>query len=257
MQPGRSDGTAGDERAADELAQVLQSSLLPAQLPSIPRLELAAWYQPADQGMVGGDFYDIFPLARQAWGVVLGDVCGKGPRAAGVTAAARYALRAASIEHTRPSDVLAVLNDTLLIDDADVPNFCTLIYGRLSRFGRAFRLTIATGGHPLPQVLRRHGAIESLGSFGSLVGCLPVVEFTDASVVLRPGDAVVVYSDGLTEARIGSQMLGVDGISEVLATCGGLCAAAITDRLRSAASDSGHPQRDDVAILVIKVDDDS
>jgi sigma-B regulation protein RsbU (phosphoserine phosphatase) len=246
----------GQQRAADELAEVLQASLVPSRLPTIPGLDLAACYQPANQRMVGGDFYDIFPLTRQAWGVALGDVCGKGPRAASVTAAARYALRAASTEHAKPSDVLQVLNDTLLLDDSDDPSFCTLIYGRLSRFGAGFRVTVASGGHPLPQVLRRHGAIERLGSFGSLVGCLPVVEFTDATVTLRPGDAVVFYTDGLTEARSGSDMLGVDGISEVLATCRGLSAAAITELLRSAALDSGRLQRDDLAILVIKVDGD-
>ena len=242
------------QRDADELAQVLQASLLPTRLPSIPGLDLAACYQPANQRMVGGDFYDIFPLGRQAWGVALGDVCGKGPQAASMTAAARYVLRAASIEHPKPSDVLQVLNDTLLIDDAD-PRFCTLIYSRLSRFGSAFRLTVASGGHPLPQVVRRHGAIERLGSFGSLVGCLAEVDFTDATVTLRPGDAVVFYTDGLTEARIGHDMLGVEGISDVLEKCRGLSAATITDQLRSAALDSGSSQRDDLAILVIKVDE--
>lgn len=242
---------------AVELARVLQASLLPPRLPAIPDLELAASYRPANGVVVGGDFYDLFPLPRRAWAVVLGDVCGKGPRAASVTAAARYAVRAAAMEHDSPSDVLRVLNETMLIDQEDEPRFCTLIYGRLRRSGKAFQLTLASGGHPLPRVLRRSGSIERVGEFGTLVGCLAEVSFVDSTVSLRPGDAVAFYTDGLVEAPVGDGMLGVGGITDVLASCAGLSANAIAGRLQEAVLESGEPQRDDLAILVIKVKEPS
>jgi sigma-B regulation protein RsbU (phosphoserine phosphatase) len=242
---------------ADELARVLQASLLPPRLPPIPGLELAACYRPANGVLVGGDFYDVFPLPRRAWGVVLGDVCGKGPEAAGVTAAARYAVRAAAMEHDSPSEVLRVLNEALLIDQKDEPRFCTLLYGRVRHHGKAFQLTLASGGHPLPRVLRRNGSIERVGEFGTLVGCLPEVDFADSTVALKPGDAVVFYTDGLVEAPVGDDMLGMDGLASLLASCAGYSAAAITRRLQEAVFQSGQPQRDDLAILVVKVKEES
>lgn len=185
----------------------------------------------------------------------MGDVCGKGPRAATLTAAARYAVRAAAMEHDSPSDVLRVLNETLLIDPEDDPRFCTLLFGRLRRIDRAFQLTLAAGGHPLPLVLRRNGSVEQVGVHGSLVGCLSEVDFTDATITLKAGDAIVFFTDGLAEAPAGDDFLGVAGITASLASCAGLTASAITECLQDAVLDAGRPQRDDLAILVVKASD--
>ena len=246
--------SVAQKHEAEALARALQASLLPPQLPQVPGIELAACYRPAEPTLVGGDFYDVFPLARASWGIALGDVCGKGPRAAGITAAVRYAVRAAALEHRSPADVLRVLNEAMLIDeDPDDPRFCTLVYARLRPHGTGFRFTMASGGHPFPLVLRRSGTIQQVGRIGSLVGCFPDAAFADVSVPLGPGDSVICYTDGLSEAPVGRDMLGSAGIGEHLADCQGRSAAEIAGRLEAAALGGGGTQRDDLAILVVKV----
>jgi sigma-B regulation protein RsbU (phosphoserine phosphatase) len=173
-----------------------------------------------------------------------------------VAGAARYAVRAGGIEHDSPASVLAVLNDTLLLDaDHSDARFCTIVYGRLRPHGATdFRLTVACGGHPLPLILRRTGRVETLGSVGSLVGLLGDVSFTDRSTRLRPGDAVVFFTDGVTEARVvGNAEFGSEGIEAVLPTCAGKSASEITRAIDEAATAEGARQRDDIAIMVVKV----
>lgn len=242
-------------RNSEELAEALQAALLPPHLPRIPGVDVAARYQPTERAQVGGDFYDIFPLPRRGWGVVVGDVCGKGPRAAAVTAAARYAVRAAAIDHDAPSEVLGVLNETLLLDDSPIedPRFCTLVYARIRPHGADFRVTVGSGGHPLPLVLRADGSIEQVGAFGTLVGSLPEAAFFDRTVRLRTGDAVVLYTDGVTEASGPGGFFGQDGLVEVLAGCPGCSAEEIVDRIAGAVL-GAHHQRDDVAIVALRVE---
>ncbi|MGH9041823.1 MAG: PP2C family protein-serine/threonine phosphatase [Acidimicrobiia bacterium] len=246
------DRASADKCHSDELARLLQVALLPPRLPRIAGVELAARYQPAAGFLVGGDFYDVFPLPRRAWGIAIGDVCGKDPRAAGVTAQARYALRAAAMEHDAPSEVLRLLNDALLLDaDVDDPRFCTLVYARLRPHGDAFQLTVASAGHPLPRLLRHNGTVEPVGEYGTLAGCFPQAGFTDRTVRLTRGDTVVFYTDGLTEARAGDDEIGLDGVTELVRSCAGRDASYIAECLERAALDSG-AQRDDVAILVLR-----
>ena len=102
-------------RGQKEIAHTLQQSLLPPELPTIPGIELAACYLPAGEGIeVGGDFYDVFETLDHAWAVVLGDVTGKGPAAAALTALARYTVRAVAMDERQPSRILASLNDAIL-----------------------------------------------------------------------------------------------------------------------------------------------
>lgn len=244
-----------DQRRAEGLAAALRSALLPGRMPKVPGLDIAATFRPTDEADIGGDFYDVFPISRRSWGIALGDVCGKGPRAAAISGAARYAVRAAGIEHASPSKVLDVLNDTMLLDvETADSRFCTIVYGHLRPHGdRAFQLTIASGGHPLPLVLRANGRIEALGEYGTLVGILRETSFRDQSTRLRIGDAVVFFTDGITEARMGPDLFGDSGIADILKTCAGRSAADIASVIDEAATTPGMPQRDDVAILVIKV----
>jgi phosphoserine phosphatase RsbU/P len=243
-------------RESDELARALQAALLPHRLPAIPGVELAVRYRPADGARVGGDFYDVFPLPRRAWGIAVGDVCGKGPRAAAVTGAARHALRGAAIDHDSPAEVLRLLNGTLLIDEGreghDETSFCTVVYARLRPHGDAFHLSVASGGHPVPHVLRASGRMESLGGHGALVGSFADATFTERGSRLRPGDTVVFFTDGVTEATVGDDFLGREGIVELLGQSVGHSPSAIAQRLTDAALSSGH-QRDDIAILVLRI----
>jgi sigma-B regulation protein RsbU (phosphoserine phosphatase) len=237
-------------RSTEELAEALQAALLPPHLPRIPGLEVAARYHPAAQAQIGGDFYDLFPLPRRGWGIAIGDVCGKGPRAAAITAAARYALRAAAVDHDLPSEVLTVLNETLLIDsrhDVDDDRFCTLAYACLRPHGRDFSLTLASGGHPLPLVLRREGAVKPVGAYGTLVGFLAGASFQDRTIRLRAGDTVLFYTDGVTESPVGE-----DGLVGLLSSCGGCSASELVERVAHAVL-GDRQQRDDMALLAVQV----
>ena len=206
--------------------------------------------------MVGGDFYDVFRL-RTGWGIVMGDVCGKGPVAATAAAAARHGLRVAATEHSNPADALRVLNQALPFGNGtgrDPESFCTMVYGRLHRSAAGYRVTISCGGHPLPLVVRADGRIEDLGIPGTLIGGLEVVSLTPQSTTLRPGDSIVMFSDGLSESRVGDGgYLERAGIRRLLQTAAGLSAREVLDHLDPL--DHGAQQRDDLAILVARVQD--
>ncbi|HEX5895731.1 MAG TPA: PAS domain S-box protein, partial [Thermoleophilaceae bacterium] len=155
------------------IARTLQESLLPIELPDIPGVEAAARFRPTGEGNeVGGDFYDMFETGNRGWAVVMGDVCGKGPDAAAVTALARYTLRAAAMRERLPSRSLAVLNEALLRQRSD-RRFCTVAYAYIERLDGGARVGVACGGHPLPLLLRADGSVEAVGAPGTLLGVVP------------------------------------------------------------------------------------
>lgn len=241
------------------VARTLQRSLLPPHLPDIPGLEVAAGFHAAGEGNeVGGDFYDLFRTGKDDWALVIGDVCGKGADAAAITALARYTLRGAAMQARKPSRVLAMLNEAMLNEAASRPHpdrwFCTVAYARVRPAREGVRLTIACGGHPLPLVLRGAGRVEKAGRPGTLLGMFPDPDLTDRVTHLAPGDAAVLYTDGVTEARAGNDVLGEDALRSLLESCGGLDAPAVAERVERAALDfqAGHP-RDDIAVLVLRV----
>ena len=144
------------------VAQTLQSSLLPSELPSIPGVEAAARYRAAGAATeVGGDFYDLFATHGQEWAVMVGDVCGKGAEAAAITALARYTLRAGAMHEDTPSRALGLLNETLLRHGGE-GEFCTVVHAALHRVAHGASLTLASGGHPLPLVLHPDGRVAPL-----------------------------------------------------------------------------------------------
>ncbi|MEU9831795.1 SpoIIE family protein phosphatase [Streptosporangium sp. NPDC048047] len=196
------------ERERERLQNVLatlQLSLLPPVLPEIPGLETSAHYHTASPDRLGGDFYDLFSLGDGRWGFFLGDVCGKGPAAAAMTSLTRYSLRAAAVHNSDPVTVLTTLNTVLLERYTGQPRFCTVVFGILEPEGKGFTLTLASGGHPPALLLRAGGGAEYLPTPGGvLVGVLPRPPFTRTSTVLSPGDTVLMYTDGLTEARVDS-----------------------------------------------------
>ena len=188
------------EARATALARTLQQTLIPPDVPVVPGLEVSAEYRPAgDGGEVGGDFYDIFQAADDDWVVAIGDVCGKGADAAVVTALARYTLRAAAVQDPSPAHGLSLLNDALL--RADVDRFCTAAMLRLRRRAGQWLVTLCTGGHPLPLHLSPSGEVRGVGAAGSLLGVLDQIELSESNIVLEAGHALVVYTDGVTEAR--------------------------------------------------------
>jgi serine phosphatase RsbU (regulator of sigma subunit)/PAS domain-containing protein len=236
------------------IARTLQESLLPVELPDIPGVETAARFRPTGEGNdVGGDFYDVFETGGRGWTVVMGDVCGKGPDAAAVTALARYTLRAAAMRERLPSRSLAVLNDALL-RQRDDRRFCTVAYAYLEKLDHGARAGISTGGHPLPLLLRVDGSVEPVGAPGTLLGVVPDPNLEDRTVTLGPGDTLVFYTDGVIESRVGDGVLDERRLAELVATCAGSGPDTIASRVEEAAvlSQNGHP-KDDIAVLVLQV----
>ena len=182
------------------LAEALQSSLLPPSLPHIPMLEFAAHYRPANRLQVGGDFYDVFPIDESSWGLVIGDVCGKGPRAASLTSRARYSVRAAAIRESAPSEVLRAVNQTIMAGAEPDEPFVTVLFARVQPGPQSTRVTLASGGHPLPALLRASGAVTTVGEPGSLLGVLSTTSFVDAEVELQAGDSLVLFIDGVLDS---------------------------------------------------------
>lgn len=239
-----------------EIAETLQRSLLPQTLPRIDGLEVEARYCAAGDGMlVGGDFYDVFRTNGTAWGIAIGDVCGKGPQAAALTALVRYTLRAAALWERRPERVMAMLNEAILDQRSD-HRFCTALFGQLHRLddGGA-RVDFVTAGHPLPLVRRAGGAVEEAGTYSTVLGVVPDPRLTADSVVLAPGDLMLLYTDGVTEVRRrGREVFGVEQLKALLAETGDLSAAKTAERIEDAVLNaSGGPPRDDLAVLAVRI----
>jgi serine phosphatase RsbU (regulator of sigma subunit) len=235
------------------IAQVLQRSLLPPSIPSVPGLTAAVRFIAAGEGIeVGGDFYDFFTAREDAVAALIGDVCGKGPEAASVTALARHTLRAAAAYESRPSAVLALLHRALR-ESRDDGRFCTVAYCDLQVRPSGVRMTLSCGGHPLPLVLRASGAVEPVGRLGTLLGADVTPVLSDVSLELVPGDLVVLYTDGVTEVRAGrEEIFGHRDLAALLERCGGLDADGVAQRIQDAVLEAaGGRPRDDIAALVV------
>ena len=248
-------------RERSHVARTLQRSLLPPHLPRIPGVEVAARYQAAGEGNeVGGDFYDLFRTGKDDWAVMIGDVCGKGADAAALTALARYTVRAAAMQARKPSRVLQSLNEALLTEaatrDSMDQRFCTIAYARVRPIAGGIRLTAASGGHPVPLVIRADGRIESLCTVGTLIGVLADPTLSDHTTELGPGDEVVFYTDGITEARGQDGVFGDERFMDLLKSCAGLGVSNAAERIESAVLEfqEGNP-RDDIALMILRVGD--
>lgn len=242
----------------DYIATTLQQSLMPERLPDIPGVDLAARYRAAGEGNeVGGDFYDIFRTGENTWGIAIGDVRGKGPRAAVVTGLARYTLRTASINETLPSRVLGMLNEAMVLQPAD-DRFCTVAFASLEPGVGSVRMTLGVGGHPLPLLLRADGSVETAGRPGTLIGFVPDPEVIDESVELQPGDSLVLYTDGVSEARSPAGLFGEERLHDLVRSCSGMDAAAIAERIeRDVLAFQTSGTGDDLAVLVLRVRDEA
>jgi PAS domain S-box-containing protein len=239
--------------AKKEMAQKLQEGFLPPVLPDIPGVELAGRYRWGGRGEVGGDFYDAFATGDGSWAVLIGDVCGKGPEAAVVTALARYTLRAVAMQSTKPSSVLATLNEAVRQQRSD-RTFCTVCYARLRVREEGARLTLCCAGHPLPILLRADGTVEEAGTPGTLLGIFAEPELSDRAVDLGRGDTLVLYTDGVIEERAPGAVFGKERLEAVIRSSAGLDANGIAQAIEQAVlSFRPDPTHDDIAILVVRV----
>ncbi|MEW1698846.1 SpoIIE family protein phosphatase [Streptomyces sp. NPDC093249] len=241
------------ERVA--ISQSLQRSLLPPRTPDIPGVEVDVIYRAAGEGNeVGGDFYDVFPVRDGVYGFAIGDVCGTGPEAAAVTGLARHALRLLAREGLGGPAVLERLNAAIL-DEGPRSRFLTLLYGEMhpQEDGSAV-LKVVCAGHPLPLRLRPDGTVSPAAEPQPLLGVMDDLELYEQTVTLDPGDVLLCVTDGVTERREGTRMLGDDGLAEVLSTCTGLTAGAVAARiLRAVERFAQAPASDDMAILAMRL----
>lgn len=267
-------------REQSDTNAILTGDLLPPDLPDVDGIELAGSLRASEQaGLIGGDFYDVYlpdafaafaaePYPQDITGgaatdrdiraplVILGDVCGKGARAAVLAGQVRHSLRTLLLLESRPERLIELLNRALLASPS--PNsYVTLVMGALSRApGGHTRLHLSVAGHPPPLVLRRDGVVERVAIRGSLLGALKNPVLNAVTVDLAPGEVCLFYSDGVTEAFGGPsarEMFGPARLEAALGTCAGMPVAALVERLEQISTEwLAGGEHDDRALLAIR-----
>jgi sigma-B regulation protein RsbU (phosphoserine phosphatase) len=246
-----------DRERLQRLVVTLQRSLLPPALPEVPGLEAAAYYHIASADEVGGDFYDLFALGGDRWGFFLGDVCGKGASAAAATSLIRYTLRAAAAYDPDPAAVLGTLN-TVMNDEWErrAQHYCTVIFGILAPDGGGFTVTLASGGHPPPLLISAGPATDYLAMPpGPLIGVWGGAAFAATTIALDPGDTLLLYTDGLTEARTGAPFAryGDAALRDLAAGLRPASAASAVAAITAVLDRLGRGVEDDTAVLALGV----
>ena len=244
------------EEQAD-MSRTLQRSLLPPEIPTVPGLDIAVVYEPAgEKSEVGGDFYDVFSVGNR-WRFAIGDVCGTGPEAASVTGLARQALRILGRENHSIPEVLERLN-ALILEEGSRARFLTLLHGDIEPLGDGrFRVTYVAAGHTPPLMLSPGGIVRSEDESDLMLGVFPETSFTVRTAILKPGHVLLGFTDGVTERRRGSRLLGDDGgLERILAGCVDLGAGAVAAKVsRAVRGFSTDPSHDDMALIVLRVEE--
>ncbi|MDX6533802.1 MAG: hypothetical protein QOF68_1546 [Gaiellales bacterium] len=237
------------------VSQTLQASLLPGALPPIPGIELAALYRPIAPGAdIGGDFYDVISLGDDRWGIVVGDVCGKGAEAAALTALARHTVRAAAVRGDDPAEVCRWVDRMVRRREPRDGRFVTLVYGELEPAGDGVRFSYVCAGHPRPLRVTSAGEVEELPAYGGLLGVMGPPELRMEQVILRARDLMVLYTDGVTDTPRDGTLAGEQRLRDLLSGCGATPVAQVCELIRRDATPaSGSPAQDDIAVLALRV----
>ena len=240
-------------RRHTEIADALQSSLLPRDLPQIPGVEIAAAYVAATEGLeVGGDFYDIYRTPG-GWGVAIGDVCGKGEEAAAVTAAARHAIRVLAHWSADPAEVLAKANEVMLAEEFG-DRFVTAKNAHLRWLDGRLHVVLGSAGHPGPVLVRPDGRTTIMSPGGLPLGLFPTMQAGREEIDLDPGDVLFFFTDGVTEARSPELTYFEDRLTDELAALAGQPPHDIVAGLQSLVVEFCRNElRDDMTMLVLRV----
>ena len=204
-----------EERAY--VAQTLQRGLLPERLSDVPGIDVAVRYHSiSDGGEVGGDFYDLFDVADDRWVLAIGDVCGKGTAAAVLTGLARHTIRAIAMREESPEDVLGFLNEAMR-RQLGGGSYCTVGCALLTALpdGR-FHACLASGGHTYPLLLRPGEPVREIEVPGTLLGFVAGLQLEPVAFDLEPGDTIVFYTDGITDARGDGERFGEERLRVTL-----------------------------------------
>jgi serine phosphatase RsbU (regulator of sigma subunit) len=236
------------------IAHTLQRALLPESLPDVPGAEIEARYCAAGElNEVGGDFYDVFEHCPDRWVLLIGDVCGKGPRAAGVTALARHTLRAAAMTGQSPPEMLGTLHQALRLQPPGA-DLCTVCLVTIDFAHEQARLTIALAGHPPPLIVGPDGAAKMIGRPGTLLGVLDPIQVTETHAQLRPGETLLLYTDGVPEAGRSDGQLGEDGLIKLCSDSPTLSLGDLLERIEYVALEHAQGSlRDDLALLGLRL----
>lgn len=231
--------------------EMLEASLFPPALPSVDGLEIAAAYRPGSEiSSVGGDFYDVFEQPDGSVFLAVGDVVGKGPKAAALTSLARHAIRTEALRTTDPAAILSVVAHAFLRYQLD--DFCTALLVAIDPSRR--HVEVATGGHPLPIRLSARGAVDRLGEPGQILGILPQPDISQRTVELEAGDIVVMFTDGVLDARGDAGFYGEDRLASVIAELGPRPAQSVVDGVVHSVLDfQTEGPFDDIVVVAWKV----
>jgi serine phosphatase RsbU (regulator of sigma subunit) len=249
-------------RSRAEVAMTLQATLLPPELPDVPGADIAAEYHPSGDGVeVGGDFYDVFSLSEDRWVLMIGDVCGTGPAAAALTSQIRHGARVAARAGLRPAAVVPAINASL-IDTIQAGRFCTMVYAELVSRPSGLVLQVICAGHPPPIVIR-DGYAQELPVRGPLLGIIPFARFSPMETTIRPGEVMVLVTDGAIEAREAEPtsgdrraFYGQDRLASVIEEHASDSACNIARSIaQSVVEFGGGRLADDLAILVLRAKD--
>ena len=238
-------------------SQALQQALLPRALPAAPGVEFAAEYLPASAGSdVGGDFYDVLELGSTSWLVSVGDVCGKGARAAARTGMVRDVLRVLVREGRSLTRAVELLNDVMM-DVADPSQFCTLAVALVTRAGEGdapgLNVELVLAGHPQPVLVHADGHTELIGEYGTAVGLTTELRLHATRHHLAVGDTLLAYTDGVTERRAGREQFGPERLLIATGTAAGQPGPQLIATVRAAVETfSSSPRSDDIALLAIR-----
>jgi PAS domain S-box-containing protein len=235
------------------IANTLQQALLPDLPPEIPGVEISALYSPAGAlNEVGGDFYDAFESDNGGWTLVIGDVCGKGPRAAGVTALARHTLRAAAISGQSPGEMLHTLHRELRRQPLGA-DLCTVCLVTVARASGRTRLGISLAGHQRPLLISRSGEVSQLGRPGTLLGVIDPIEIIESDAELLSGETLLLYTDGVVEAGRRNGGLAETGLTELCRQAPQLELSQLLKRIENEVlREAGGTLRDDIALLAVR-----
>jgi serine phosphatase RsbU (regulator of sigma subunit)/PAS domain-containing protein len=240
-------------RRRSEIADALQASLLPRELPTLPGVDIAAAYVAATEGLeIGGDFYDVY-ASPGGWGMAIGDVCGKGEEAAAVTASVRHAIRVLAHGNPDPGAVLRQANEIMLAERFE-DRYVTACAAHLSWRDDAVRVVLGSAGHPGPAVVKPDGDVQMLDGGGMALGLFPGAEPTVQEVDLRPGDLLFMFTDGVTEARSPELEYFEERLTDQLSSLAGRPPSEVCSAMQALVLEfSTNDLRDDMTMLVLRV----
>jgi serine phosphatase RsbU (regulator of sigma subunit) len=236
------------------IAHTLQQALLPESLPEVPGAEIEARYCAAGElNEVGGDFYDVFEHGPDRWMLLIGDVCGKGPRAAGVTALARHTLRAAAMSDQSPLQMLGTLHRALRRQPPGA-DLCTVCLVTMEYTPGHALLSVALAGHPPPLLIDKGGGATLIGAPGTLLGVIDPIDVTETQTELRAGDTLLLYTDGVPDAGRLTTQLGEDGLIELCRKAPVFSLGELLEHIEHVALEHAEGGlRDDLALLGLRL----